>query len=116
MRIQALSRRPKVRVLKEIEYAGLTLNPITTQVEADGKIKALHDKECTILKLLIEAAPQIVTGESISYALWKDEPPESGVLRTHIYNLRKSLGELGFPTLLKTIRGKGYSLSISEEQ
>ena len=72
--------------------------------------RLLHDKECTILTLLMEAAPEIVSGDSMSYALWRDEPPESGALRTHIYNLRKSLGELGVPEILKTVRGKGYAL------
>ena len=110
MRIEALARRPKVRTSKELSYAGLNLNVNKAVVSCGGRTTQLHEKECRVLELLIGAAPEIVTAQSLSYALWGDEPPESGALRTHIYNLRKSLNDLKLGSLLKTVRGKGYFL------
>lgn len=110
MRIDALVRRPKVRIKQELSYAGLKLDAGSATASTGGLSAQLLDKECRILALLIEAAPEIVSTDSISYALWGDEPPESGALRTHIYNLRKSLDELEAAGMLKTVRGKGYSL------
>jgi len=110
MRIEALARRPKVRTKQEFSYAGLGFDVGSGIIRTSSHSAQLLDKECRILTLLMEAAPEIVSTDSISYALWGDEPPESGALRTHIYNLRKSLGELDRADMLKTIRGKGYCL------
>ncbi len=110
VRIEALARRPKARVRQALSFAGLTLDPSSFKVTLNGQEAVLLEKEAKILALLLESAPEIVTGANISYALWADEPPDSGALRTHIYNLRKALGALGAPKLLRTVRGQGYAL------
>lgn len=110
IRIRALARRPKARMKQALHYRGLSLDRGTAEISAEGRSRTLNDKECTLLALLMEAAPDTVATDTISYALWGDEPPESGVLRTHIYNLRQSLKALGRAHLLKTLRGKGYAL------
>jgi len=110
MRIEALARRPKVRLNRSLSFAGIELQVGATSFMVAGQSFLLHEKEARILGQLIEAAPEIVTGESISYTLWGDEPPESGALRTHIYNLRKALFAAGKDGLLNTVRGRGYQL------
>ncbi|WP_308910346.1 response regulator transcription factor [Pseudokordiimonas caeni] len=110
MRIEALGRRPKVRRCAPQAFAGLSLDIEAFTVSAGGQAVVLHEKEAHILGLLLEAAPALVTSSTISYALWGDEPPESGALRTHIYNLRKALATLGMEAILQTRRGKGYAL------
>jgi len=110
MRIEALARRPKTRQNMVQTFAGLSFDAATLMVSGSGKAAVLHEKEASILALLLEAAPEVVTSATISYALWRDEPPESGALRTHIYNLRKALSALGAGDALKTRRGKGYAL------
>lgn len=114
MRIEALTRRPKVKVGGQLTYGSLSLDSRAAVACVGEKSATLHDKECKILALLIEDAPQIVPTDSLSYALWGDEPPDSGALRTHIYNLRQALSRLGLPTLLKTVRGRGYALRGEE--
>lgn len=114
MRIEALARRPKARVQQSLGYAGLSLDTSSFRLSNEKQSLTLLEKESKILSLLLEAAPDIVSSESISYSLWGDEPPESGALRTHIYNLRRSLNELGHKDILKTVRGKGYSLNGEE--
>lgn len=110
MRIDALSRRPKTRHSKNITYGDIILNLQIPELTISGKTIAIHAREATIFALLIEECPEIVTGEAISYKLWADEPPESGALRTHIYNLRKLLTKLGHKDKLTTVRGRGYKL------
>ncbi len=110
MRIEALARRPKTRNSGTDTFAGLSFDAETLTAAAAGQKVTLHEKEGRILALLLGAAPEIVTSATISYALWGEEPPESGALRTHIYNLRKALGELGMGDMLHTRRGKGYAL------
>ncbi len=110
MRVEALARRPKARQCLRLSYAGLVLDKEKSVVTANGKTAVLLDKECTILALLIEGAPDIVSSVNISYTLWGEDPPESGALRTHIYNLRKVLADMGYHHFLKTFRGKGYAL------
>lgn len=110
MRIEALARRPKGRNAPQLSVAGLTLDVAGCSVSSSGAAKTLHEKEAKILGLLMEASPEVVRAADISYALWGDEPPESGALRTHVYNLRKALTDLGLPDMLRTVRGKGYAL------
>lgn len=110
IRIEALSRRPKLRVNDSLSYAGVTLTVASNKIAKNGLESTLLEKETKILALLIADAPNIVSTDSISYALWRDEPPESGALRTHIYNLRKALSAIGASEFLTTQRGKGYAL------
>lgn len=109
-RIEALARRPKARVQQSLSFAGLTLDPASCSVTFAAKTIVVMEKEAKILSMLLEAESNVVSGEDISYALWGDEPPESGALRTHIYNLRKSLAGIGAPDAVKTVRGRGYVL------
>ncbi|PCI62698.1 MAG: DNA-binding response regulator [Kordiimonadales bacterium] len=110
MRIEALARRPKAKLKHILSYAGVSLQPGATVFSVGDTTYLLHEKEARILGLLADAAPEIVTAQTISYALWGDEPPESGALRTHIYNLRKALGSASKGNLLHTVRGRGYML------
>ncbi|MBO6504312.1 MAG: response regulator transcription factor [Kordiimonadaceae bacterium] len=109
-RIEALARRPKARIQQSLSFAGLTLDPASCSVTFAAKTVVVMEKEAKILSMLLEAESNVVSGEDISYALWGDEPPESGALRTHIYNLRKSLAGIGAPDAVKTVRGRGYVL------
>ena len=109
-RIEALARRPKARVEQTLSFAGLLFDPTSYTVSFNSKSTVLMEKEAKILSMLLDAASSVVSSEDISYALWGDEPPESGALRTHIYNLRKSLAGVGAPEALKTVRGRGYAL------
>ncbi|UTW55711.1 response regulator transcription factor [Kordiimonas sp. SCSIO 12610] len=115
MRIGALARRPKERIQQSISYAGLVLEPDSLLLTRGLQKATLLEKEAKILRLLIEGAPDIVSTASINYALWGEEPPESGALRTHIYNLRKSLSSLDASDFLITHRGKGYSIREVKE-
>ncbi len=114
MRIEALSRRPKVRNSLTLQYADLTLNMTTHVIESKRHKVSLNKKEAIILSLLVQAAEHIVTSDTLCDRLWGEDLPESGALRTHIYNLRKALKKLKAQCEIKTERANGYRLSIKD--
>jgi DNA-binding winged helix-turn-helix (wHTH) protein len=63
-----------------------------------------------LLEVLMQASPAAVTRERLEYALWGDEPPDGDMLRSHIYELRRSI-DAGFERkLLHTLPRIGYRL------
>lgn len=110
IRIDALAKRPKIKNAKSLSCGGLTFDPADNVVSFDSSSKPLNNKEGVILRLLIEASPDAISGETISYRIWGDEPPNSGALRTHIYNLRKILSSLKTRCEIQTDRSRGYRL------
>ncbi len=39
----------------------------------------------------MQASPAAVTRERLEHALWGDDPPDGDMLRSHIYELRRSV-------------------------
>lgn len=66
----------------------------------------------TLLWLLAESAPKVVTRQKMIHVLWGDDPPPTAgdPLRSHLYNLRTALIKVGAETLLHTQRGVGVRL------
>lgn len=113
IRINALAKRPKIKNASSLRCGALKFDPAANTISLGLASKPLNNKEGSILRLLIEASPEAISGETISYRLWGEEPPNSGALRTHIYNLRKTLLSLGTSCEIETERSRGYSLKES---
>jgi DNA-binding response OmpR family regulator len=111
MRIEALLRRPKVRNNKTCDYAGVTLDMARLTLQSGLNKVSLNKKEAIILEQLIQASGYTVTAETLRDRLWGEDTPESGALRTHVYNLRKALKTLDVSCVIKTERANGYRLS-----
>lgn len=115
MRIGALASRPRVVNALELRFADLVLDPSAQTASIGEASRHLNNMEADILKWLIQEAPNPLPGSTISYRIWGDEPPASGALRTHIYNLRRILADLqpgGEPAIeIATDRARGYRLS-----
>ena len=69
-----------------------------------------HTVMSSILKLLMEASPNVVSRQDMEHALWGDMPPGSDVLRSHLYNLRKKVDKPFDHTLIHTVHGVGFKL------
>lgn len=110
IRIDALAKRPKIKNASSLNCGDLTFDPADNVVNLGSSSKPLNNKEGVILRLLMEAAPNAISGETISYRIWGEEPPNSGALRTHIYNLRKILSSLKTRCEIETDRSRGYRL------
>jgi DNA-binding response OmpR family regulator len=115
MRIEALSKRPKLKNISMLQHLDLSLNMATFFITCDSNSATLNKKEAVILSLLIQAAGHTVTSDMLCDRLWGDDLPESGALRTHMYNLRKTLKKLETQCEIKTERASGYRLLVEDK-
>jgi DNA-binding response OmpR family regulator len=57
----------------------------------------------------------VVSREELESRVWGDEPPETDVLRTHVYTLRREIDRPFGSALLHTVRGVGYQIRLGED-
>lgn len=106
-RLRALVRRAG-RSSGMLTVGSLKLDADTHSVSLGGEPIKLTNREFKILRALMEGAGRILTRaqlEEVVYG-WKDSA-ESNAIEVHIHNLRGKLGS----TVLKTIRGVGYTIA-----
>jgi DNA-binding response OmpR family regulator len=109
-RVKSAIRRASMTSQKtdQILIGNLLLDMTKQRVEKDGVEIQFTPKEYSILEYLIIHQGEIIEKDVLQEHLWdEDESLWSDVLRTHIKNIRKKIGDKK-GTLLKTIRGKGY--------
>ena len=63
-----------------------------------------------LLVLLMRASPAAVTRRQLEEALWDDDPPEHDMLRSHVYELRRSVDGPFAEKLIHTLPRVGYRL------
>lgn len=108
-RLLALDRRSRA-VSRTLRVADLELDTETRRVTRAGVVLEVQGTAFEVLQLLMERSPKVVRREELESRLWGDELPDSDVLRTHIYSLRRVVDRPFPEPLLKTIRGIGYRL------
>lgn len=108
-RIRALAKR-KSKNKKVLSVADLTMDQGSFEVSRAGEKISLNNACLSILKLLMEASPNVVSRQEMEHVLWGDMPPGSDVLRSHLYNLRKQVDKPFDHTLIHTVHGVGFQL------
>lgn len=74
----------------------------------------LPETEGKILRILLEQHPKLVSKHDISLALWGGEEfVDENILQVNMTRLRKNLSTIGLRNIIKTVRGKGYSLEMT---
>jgi len=110
-RMQALMRRHSGAVAaNELHYQDITLHLKTGKAYRQGKLLVLTPTTFTLLKMLVSAAPNLVTKEEMAYQLWGEDKPSQDVLRSHIYQLRSQLDKPFESQILKTRPKIGFYL------
>ena len=110
-RLKSLIRRYKGELDKNIMTVGdLTFDPDSLRVHRQGQLLKVSPTGMQILKVLMKNAPSVVTKETLSRELWGDLSPESDVLRSHLYILRKTIDKPFDNQLLHTIPAVGVKL------
>ncbi len=115
-RMIALVRRAS-RALESNEnlvVADLIYNPGTMSFKRNDVTMSVMPVPRRILVLLMQNANRVVSRREIEREIWHDDPPDSEVLRSHIYNIRSELNKHSSVNLIHTIRGVGYLLGESE--
>ena len=96
---------------RELTIVDLALDPDARTVHRNGQRLEVHGAAFDILYLLMERSPNVVGREELEASLWGDDPPQSDVLRSHIYALRRAIDKPFDRALLHTVRGYGYQLA-----
>ena len=111
VRLKALVRRARDAHVEAVLHVGeLSFDTATLTVTRAGRRIDLTPTGYKILAKLMQAAPKLVSRESLEYEIWGDEPPDSDALRTHIHALRQALDKPFIAPMLKTLQGVGYRL------
>ncbi len=116
-RIQALLRRSQGYKEQpiELQVSDLTLNRETREVHRAGQLIKLTPKEHALLEYFMNAPGRVFSRSKILDQVWGyNTDPLTNVVEVHIRNLRKKVDD-GFPALLiKTVRGFGYKLEVTQ--
>ncbi|ADD68412.1 two component transcriptional regulator, winged helix family [Denitrovibrio acetiphilus DSM 12809] len=113
-RIEALAKRTRPvqnhvltvgSLVYDVEQGILTRNNIELQLPP----VCMH-----ILRILMEASPNLVSKSELEYAIWGHTPPETDALKAHLYTLRNIIDKPFSKNMLVTVRGQGYKVVASE--
>ena len=111
VRLEALVIRARGRGRSKIVAVGdLTLDLRTLDVARAGQTIRLYPACRKLLEVMMQASPAIVTRERLEQVLWGDNPPNSDMLRSHIYELRQAIDGPFNEKLIETIPRVGYRL------
>jgi DNA-binding response OmpR family regulator len=116
-RLQALVRRRKGYVAnRTLTFGKLVLDMKTRTVQREDCRYSLNFSQYIILKCLMQRAPDLVSKEEISDALWGEEGSDNKVLRSHIYQLRSLIDKPFEHAYLRTVSKVGYHLVKENEK
>jgi DNA-binding response OmpR family regulator len=105
-RLHALARRTGEARPPVLTTSDVTLDPARHTATRAGRDLDLTPKEFAVLEALLAAQGALVTPEDLVERVWDEQlDPLSNTVRMTVMTLRRKLGE---PTLVETVRGRGY--------
>lgn len=113
-RVQVLAGR-RLQQSYQLALGNITLHKHRQQVLCRGQIMVLKPIAFQLLHILLEATPRPVTRSELCSKIWGDEPTESDALRSHLYQLRKTLQQHGATVVLQTVHGVGFVLNAGPD-
>lgn len=115
VRLEALLARASGRGRRILQVADLRYDLTTLEVTRGGRSLHLYPACRKLLELLMQASPAAVPRERLERGLWGDSPPDGDMLRSHVYELRRSV-DGPFPVkLIHTLPRVGYRLAVPDE-
>ena len=116
VRLEALLARASGRQRsKVLEVEDLRLDLTTLEASRGGQPLHLYPACRKLLEVLMQASPAAVTRERLEQAVWGEDPPDGDMLRSHVYELRRSV-DGPFPVkLVHTLPRVGYRLAALHE-
>jgi two-component system response regulator MprA len=115
-RVRALMRRSARQAALEadeqpLEFADLTLDPVTRDVTRGDRAISLTRTEFALLELFMQRPKRVLERSFILEEVWGfDFPTTANSLEVYVGYVRRKLEAEGEPRLLHTVRGVGYVL------
>ena len=114
-RLNAVVRRTSVRPTPMLTVNDLTLDLTTRRVARAGGDVDLTPIEFSLLELLMRFAGQVVTRKMLCEHVWGfNWDGTTNVIEVHVNRLRGKLDQGREDSIIKTIRGRGYSVAAEE--
>ena len=108
--LRAQGRNPR----KRLQVGDLVLDLATLEAQRGGQVLHLYPACRKLLEVLMRASPGAVTRQQLEFALWGDEPPDGDLLRSHVYELRRSVDGPFADKLIHTLPRVGYRLALMD--
>lgn len=115
-RVEAVLRRSPERPVEAVEFrwTGGVADFARRELRFDdGTREEISEREVDLLRYLAANATRVISREELLQRIWRLDPrhTETRTIDMHIANLRGKLRDnAGEPTVLLTVRGKGYML------
>ena len=114
-RLNAVVRRTSVRPTPVLNVNDLSLDLSTRRVSRNGRDVDLTPIEFSLLELLMRYAGQVVTRKMLCEHVWGfNWDGTTNVIEVHVNRLRGKLDQGRDDSIIKTIRGRGYSVNADE--
>lgn len=115
-RLRALARRPTTTATPVLQYEDLTLDPATCTAQRAGVRLALTAREFALLEFLMRNAGRVCSRARILEAVWDDNfEPVANAVDVLVGRVRRKVDLQGLRPLVRTLRGTGYVLSVTDE-
>ena len=115
-RCLALTQRHTSNHSKELSICNgeqkLTLNIVNKVVTRNKQKINLQPIPFSILKLLMESYPRVITRSELCEQIWGEDQTSSDSLRSHLYQLRKAIDKPFNQSIIKTMHGVGFSIEL----
>ncbi|MCX7062531.1 MAG: response regulator transcription factor [Gammaproteobacteria bacterium] len=115
-RLQALTRRPAVRVeTHRLVVGDLVVDELRRSVERAGQRIVLQPREFSLLAELMRNPGRIMTRTMLLERVWDfDFDPKTNIVETHLSRLRAKLNDGFEDDPIETVRGAGYRMRIAD--
>ena len=113
-RMRALMRRETVHPQLVLTAGPLSLDVVRRTITRDGEDVELTVREFEVLECLMRFSGQVVSRETLAREVWKEQRTTSldNVMDVHVTRLRRKIDANRTPSLIHTVRGIGFSLSL----
>jgi DNA-binding response OmpR family regulator len=110
-RIKNIQKRFNIETSQEVILTpSISFNTQKKELNKDGQIVHLSQKECEILNYFNNNRQRTITNDELMQNIWSyDELPTDATIRVYIKNLRNLISK----DAIKTIRGIGYYFDIN---
>jgi two-component system OmpR family response regulator len=114
-RVRAVLRRPRLLAPPVLSLGNVELHVGTNEATVANNRVLLRRREALILEALLMRRDRVIAREALIEAIYGfDDEIESNTLEAQVSRLRKKLAELGGNVEIRSMRGIGYILRMTQ--